>query len=380
MSKQARLKIHWRLSQGGEQVKASEPCLQRNRETMADDQRCAQPDLANQVAFAREAESLGFDSLLVDFGLNKPDAMLLTMAIALQTKTIKFIIACRSGLMSPTYFVQQLNTLTHFIPDRFSLNVVAGHSPKEQEAYGDFLNHDQRYARSDEYLAICHQLWEKSAEVVDYCGDYYQLSQSQVKTTFSAEKALRPECFIAGRSAPALQLAKKWGDTWVSLAQPPDVMAPDIKNMLAAGKGAGIRLSVICRETRQQAVAAAEQLITPFVANKGVHHLVNNAVSDIEKNFVRQSDSYGIQQAYLHAAAATSPWLNNCLWNGAVKSHGAPAIALVGTPEDVAMAIKEYQDLGVSQFIFSGWPQYDEMRIFGQQVLPLLTKNHWQDK
>ena len=57
--------------------------------------------------------------------------------------------------MSPVTFVQQLNTLSNLIGGRFALNIVAGHSPEEQRSYGDFLDHDRRYDRTDEFLAVC---------------------------------------------------------------------------------------------------------------------------------------------------------------------------------------------------------------------------------
>ncbi|NQZ06638.1 MAG: LLM class flavin-dependent oxidoreductase [Algicola sp.] len=351
---QQALKIHWRLSQGGEGK-------ERTRASMVAQLCSAQPDLTNQVAFARQAERLGFDSLLVDFGLNKPDSTLLAMAIGVQTETIKFIIACRSGVMSPTYFVQQLNTLSHFIAGRFSLNVVAGHSPKEHQAYGDFMDHDQRYARTTEYLTICQQLWQDPMQSVNFSGEQYQINEASVQTVFDGGRKQGPECFIAGSSKQALQLAKSNGDTWISLAQLPDVMKADVAQMSAAGLAVGIRLSVICRETTEQARAAADALVAQTTA------------ATVENNFVRNSDSFGIKQAMQKAEQAESPWLSECLYNGAVKSHGAPAIALVGDPQQIADAIREYQAIGVSQFIFSGWPQYEEMTIFGQQVLPLLS-------
>lgn len=362
------LKIHWRLSQGGSSK-------QRTRQSMADERSVAQPDLQRQVIFAQEAERLGFDSLLVDFGLNKPDSTLLAMAVGQQTKTIKFIIACRSGLMSPTYFVQQLNTLSHFIPGRFSLNIVAGHSPKEQQAYGDFLDHDERYARTSEYLSVCRQLWEidnkenrmcETAAPLSFCGEHYQIKQAVVKTAFVATQENKPDCFIAGSSSEALKLASEYGDIWVSLARTPHSMAADVERLIKANKAVAIRLSVICRETKKEAVAAAEQLVT------GSTSIVD--VNAKEHQFINESDSFGIREAYRSANAADSPWLNSCLWNGAVKSHGAPAIALVGTPEEIARAILQYRTIGISQFIFSGWPQYEEMSIFGQQVLPLLIQ------
>ncbi|WDE08027.1 LLM class flavin-dependent oxidoreductase [Thalassomonas viridans] len=365
------VKIHWRLCQGREQegksYKDSGCGLQRTRYAMRQEPSSGRVDLMHQLAFAREAEELGFDSLLVDFNLKKPDPTLLALALGLQTQKIKFIIACRSGLMAPSYFVQQLNTLSHFIPGRFSLNVVAGHSPKEQHAYGDFLEHDQRFKRTEEFLAICRKLWSGAGEL-DFCGEYYRLFNAGIGTPFLPDEGNCPECFIAGSSPQALALAADQGDTWVSLALPPEEMASQADQILTAGKAVAIRLSVICRPTRAQAWAAAEHLVASGEADTAVV----GAVKAVENSFVQQSDSYGIKQAHRQANSEQSPWLSDVLWNGAVNTHGATAIALVGSAEEIASAIKAYQAIGVSQFIFSGWPQLDEMRIFGQRILPLL--------
>ena len=149
------LRFHWRLPQGGERPNASRAHQASLPET-------GLPDLDVQVPFVRAAEACGIDSLLLDFGWSKPDPILLAAALGLATTSMRFIIAHRSGLMCPTTFVQQLNTLSTLIGDRFSLNIVAGHSPEEQRGYGDFLAHDERYARTDEYLAVCRALWSDS--------------------------------------------------------------------------------------------------------------------------------------------------------------------------------------------------------------------------
>ena len=96
--------------------------------------------------------------------------------------------------------------------------------------------------------------------------------------------------------------------------------------------------------------------------------------SKAERSFARASDSVGITRALAEADGGDSHWLTPYLWNGAVKSLGAPAIALVGSPEDIVNAIMEYNAIGISQLILSGWPQYDAMRCFGQTVLPLLRQ------
>ena len=55
--------------------------------------------------------------------------------------------------------VQQINTLSVLTRGRVSLNIVAGHTPHEQRYYGDFLAHDERYERTDEFLTICRRFW-----------------------------------------------------------------------------------------------------------------------------------------------------------------------------------------------------------------------------
>src|SRR5260370_29051044 len=140
------LRFHWRLPLGGETSGIK-------RVTMSERVETGLPDLDTQVSFCKCAEDLGIDSLLIDFGASKPDPILLAAALGMATSRIRFIVAYRSGLIAPTSFVQQLNTLSALIQGRFSLNIVAGYSTAEQMLYGDFLAHDQRYERTDEFLA-----------------------------------------------------------------------------------------------------------------------------------------------------------------------------------------------------------------------------------
>jgi len=67
-------------------------------------------------------------------------------------------------------------------------------------------------------------------------------------------------------------------------------------------------------------------------------------------------------------------WPRSYLWNGAVPTHGISAISLVGSPEEIACAVMEYKEIGVSQFIFSGWPNTDALIHFGEEVLPLIRE------
>ena len=131
------MRFHWRLPLGGEISGLTRAAISARVTT-------GLPDLDVQTEFCRRAEECGIDSLLIDFGSSKPDSILLAAALGMATQKIKLIVAYRSGLASPTAFVQQLNTLSALIDGRFSLNIVAGYSPEEQRAYGDFLDHDER--------------------------------------------------------------------------------------------------------------------------------------------------------------------------------------------------------------------------------------------
>jgi alkanesulfonate monooxygenase len=351
----ASLRIHWRLPQRGEGTGIT-------RSAQGDLRQTGLPDLDNQAHFCREAESCGIDSLLVDFGWLKPDAIILSTALGLATSRVRFIIAYRSGLISPTAFVQQLNTLSSMIDGRFSLNVVAGYSPEEQHAYGDFLSHDERYARTEEFLAVCNDYWR--AGRAEHDGRYYRIEGGRLLTPFvSSDGAIAPELLIAGGSVQARDLAVRQGTCWMMFAQPPEQIRAMAGPVLDAGKTIGIRAAIVVRPTREEALAAARRMVAqsdPDAASRRG-----------ERRFIGSSDSVSMNRAY---DAADSEWLTPYLWTGAVRVFGSSSLVLIGSPEEIVDALFEYRDAGVTQFIFSGWPKLDEMCIFGRDVMPVLRR------
>ena len=212
------LRFHWRMLQGGET--AGVPRGTQNRLI-----EIGLPDLDPQVDFCRRATAAGIDSLLVDFGYAKPDPILLAAALGSQVDDITFIVAYRSGLMSPVAFVQQLNTLSALIGGRFSLNIVAGHSPDEQRAYGDFLDHDRRYERTDEFLEVCHAFW-RSERDINFSGQHYRIDKANLNTPFVSDHRRSPEIYIAGNSEPARRLAVSRGTCWMRLGDTAENVGP----------------------------------------------------------------------------------------------------------------------------------------------------------
>ena len=87
--------------------------------------------------------------------------------------------------MQPATFVQQINTLSGVIGGRVSLNIVAGSSMVEQRGYGDFLDHDERYARAEEFLNVCRSFWANNG-YVNFTGKYCRVERGKLFTRFQA--------------------------------------------------------------------------------------------------------------------------------------------------------------------------------------------------
>ncbi|HEX4964109.1 MAG TPA: LLM class flavin-dependent oxidoreductase [Thermoanaerobaculia bacterium] len=346
------LRFHWMLAKGGEAtggVEAGARIVARERRD------AGLPDLEHRTAFCRQAEACGIDSVLMSFSYYEPDTLLLAAALGLATRTLRFIAAYRSGLQAPTFFVQQVNTLSALIGGRVAINLVAGHSPEEQRYYGDFLSHDERYQRSDELLTVCRALW-RQAGPVDFAGRYYRVEAGRLGTPFVAPDREAPEIYVGGHSQAAQDLVVRQASCWLCMGDAPAAVARRIRPVREQGKEAGLRLGMIVRPTRDEALAAAADLIRdPELRRR-------------ETSFVSRSDSSSLRVA----EEAASEWIAPAVWTGAVPYFGAPAISLVGTPEEVASAILDFAAAGVTQFIFHGWPKLDEMVRFGRDVLPLV--------
>jgi alkanesulfonate monooxygenase len=317
----------------------------------------ALPDMEGWTRFALHAEEAGIESVLLSFSRYEPDTMHVACAVGRATTKLKFIVAYRTGLMQPTTFVQQINTLSGLIGGRVALNIVAGSSTQEQRGYGDFLEHDERYARAGEFLAVCRSFWRNEGEV-DFDGKYWRVEGGKLHTPFLAPDRNAPEIYVSGHSEQAQRLALAEGSSWLRLIDTPEKLRPQVAGFRERGVEVTLRLCVICRRTREEALEAAQAL------------LPDEDIGKQERGILTRSDSQTLKQAL--AAADNVGWLNRSLWAGLVPYYGSSAMTLVGTPAELAEMFLEYKRIGVTQFIISGWPKLDEMLIFGHDVLPLI--------
>ena len=351
------LRFHWMLPKGGEVAMKTAQQTSRVLTTKSDSP-AALPDMQGWVRFARSAEQAGIESVLLSFSRYEPDTILIACAMGRATSTLKYIVAYRSGLIQPAPFVQQINTLSGLIGGRVALNIVAGSSTAEQRGYGDFLEHDDRYARAEEFLHVCKSFW--GGERVDFDGAHYRVEGGKLHAPFQASDRRAPEVYVSGHSPQAESLATSQGSAWLRLIDTPEKLAPVVARVREHGVEVCLRLCVICRETHEKAVAAAQAM------------LPDDDTEHQERGILQRSDSQTLKQAL--AAADERGWMNRNLYAGLVPYYGSSSIALIGSPAELAERFIEYKNIGVTQFIIAGWPKLDEMMIFGRDVLPLVRR------
>ena len=171
---------------------------------------------------ARAADRLGYEGVLTPTGTWCEDAWLTSAALLAETEKLKFLVAFRPGLIPPTLAAQQTATLQRFSEGRVLLNVVSGSDDAEQRRFGDFLGHDERYARTAEFLQIVTSVWTQDS--VDFTGKYYTVADARV----SSPPDPLPEIYFGGSSAAALPIAAEFADVYLTWGEPPQTAAAKI--------------------------------------------------------------------------------------------------------------------------------------------------------
>ncbi|WP_301145971.1 LLM class flavin-dependent oxidoreductase [Mycobacterium simiae] len=315
------------------------------------------------------AEDNGFQAVLTPTGLWCEDAWLTTATLIERTETLKFLVAFRPGLLSPTLAAQMAGTFQRHSQGRLLLNVVTGGEPHEQRAYGDFLDKQARYARTAEFLDVVRQLWT-AKEPVTFAGEYVHVEGAQLNNPPDPV----PAVFFGGSSGSAGPVAAKYADVYLTWGEPLAAVGEKLDWIrgLAAQAGPagrmlqfGLRIHVISRPTAAEAWAEADRLLAAIDP------------ADIERvqSSLARSESEGQRRMLdLHGGKSGELLVAPNLWAGVGLVRGGAGTALVGSHEEVAERLIEYAGLGIDHFILSGYPHLEEAYWFGEGVLPLLER------
>jgi alkanesulfonate monooxygenase len=314
---------------------------------------------------ARAADRLGFEGVLTPTGTWCEDAWLTTAALLAETEKLKFLVAFRPGLVPPTLAAQQTATLQRFSEGRVLLNIVTGGDDVEQRRFGDWLDHDERYARTGEFLHIVDSVWRNGP--LTFEGKHFHVKDAMV----SAPPDPLPQIYFGGSSPAALPIAAQYVDVYLTWGEPPQAAAAKIAKVreLAEARGRnlrfGIRLHTISRDTSAAAWAVADELVSGLSADQIAKQTALHASS--------QSEGQRRMTA-LHGGRIDQLEIYPNLWAGVGLVRGGAGTALVGSHEEVANLIHEYHSLGFDEFILSGYPHLEEAHWFAEGVLPLLRQ------
>jgi alkanesulfonate monooxygenase len=322
------------------------------------------PDIGYIGQIARSAEQLGFRAALTPTSSWCEDGWVLTAGLTQVTERFQFLVAFRPGLQSPTLSAQQAATFQRISGGRLLLNVVTGGDDAEQRRFGDHLNKRDRYARAAEFLHIVRALW--TGETVDYEGKYYNVQGASL-----VAPPRWPEIYLGGSSAEGVEVAARYADVYLTWGEPPAQVAEKLDRVREAAARAGrtlrfgIRLHVITRDTSEEAWAEADRLLAGLDPDQIAR----------AQEVQRASQSEGQRRmTELHGGRTDDLEISPNLWAGVGLVRGGAGTALVGSHQEVADRVEEYHDLGIEEFIFSGYPHLEEAYRVGEGVLPELRR------
>ena len=315
---------------------------------------------------AQAADQLGYFGVLLPTGRSCEASWIVASAVAPFTERLRYLVAVRPGLQSPSVAARMTATLDRISNGRLLINVVTGGDPVENRGDGIFLPHDERYAVTREFLDVYSDLL--AGKTVNAEGKHIRIEDGRL--LFPPVQSPRLPLYFGGSSDAGIDVAADTVDKYLTWGEPPAQVAEKVERVRAAAAkrgrklSFGIRLHVIVRETNAEAWKAADELI---------RHVSDDTIASAQKIFARM-DSVGQQRmAQLHGGHRDKLEISPNLWAGVGLVRGGAGTALVGDPATIAARIREYQDVGIDTFILSGYPHLEEAYRFAELVFPLLS-------
>jgi alkanesulfonate monooxygenase len=349
------IKVHWFLPTAGDS---------RTVVPFAENGHRRPPTIDYLAEIARAADRLGYEGVLTPTGTWCEDAWLVTSALIRETERLKFLVAFRPGSLTPTLAAQKAATYQRISGGRLLLNIVTGGEESEQRRFGDWLDHDERYDRTDEFLTVLRGAL--SGVPFDFHGRYYHVEGATV-----SGGAVPTPLYFGGASDAAERVAAKHVDVYLTWGEPPEMVAPRLRRMRELAEEAGrtlrfgIRLHTITRDRAVDAWAETDRFLEQLDPQ-----LVEKAQRSLST-----SQSVGQQRMRsLHGGSRDDLVVSPNLWAGYGLVRGGAGTTLVGSHEDVADRVEEYHELGFDEFILSGHPHLEEAYWFAEGVMPLLRR------
>ena len=305
---------------------------------------------------AQRSEAIGYDlSLIAELNLNDIkgveapvlDAWSTAAALAAVTDRLELMVAVRPNFHQPALFAKQAANIDRIAGGRLSLNVVSSWWADEARQYGlQFDQHDDRYARTSEWLSVVEGLWR--APKFSFEGRFYRTDAA----ICAPKPAVPPLIYAGGESEAAKTMIAARCGAYVMHGDPPEIIADKIADMKSRRAAAGG---------------------PPMRYGMAAYAIVRDTEEEAQAELARITD---LGAAVLPPGFANfDQWLSGTQLERELKvqeysvSNRGLRPGLIGTPAQVRDRIGEFEDAGLDLLLLQMSPQAEEMERFADQVI-----------
>jgi FMNH2-dependent dimethyl sulfone monooxygenase len=306
---------------------------------------------------AQRSEQIGFDlSLIAELNLNdikgeeapSLDAWSTAAALMAVTERLELMVAVRPTFHNPALLAKQAANIDNIGgPGRLSLNVVSSWWKDEATKYGvHFEQHDDRYARTAEWLEVLDNLWKKDHFTFE--GKYYRVHDTVLQPKPVTRP--RPVIYAGGESETAKNLIAGTCDAYVMHGDPPERVAEKIADMRIRREKLGLG---------------------PMIFGVAGYSIVRNSDAEVKTELARITDvkqSKAGYHTYQQWLSGTQLEQRVSLEDYSVSNRGLRS-GLIGTPGQVLDRVKAFEAVGVDLLLLQCSPQFEEMERFADRVI-----------
>ena len=321
-------------------------------------------DVGYNRKLAQIAERNGFDYALsqirfmAGYGAdNQHEPVTFSQALLAATEKLKVIVALLPGPWNPAVAAKQIATINNIYEGRVAVNVVSGWFSGEFKAIGEpWLDHDERYRRSEEFIRSLRGIW--SEDSFTFKGDFYRFNQYSLKP-----KPIdpQPEIFQGGSSRAARDMAARVSDWYFTNGNTPAEIKKQVDDIRAKAREnghsvkVGVNAFVIARDTEEEARAVLAEII-------------DQANPEAVQGFAHEVKNAGAASPEREGNWAKSTFADLVQYNDGFRSN------LIGTPEQIAERIVALKEAGADLILLGFLHFQEEVEYFGQNIIPLVRE------
>ncbi|MBT9516028.1 MAG: LLM class flavin-dependent oxidoreductase [Methyloversatilis discipulorum] len=351
-------------------------------------------DFRHLEQLAVTIDRLGYYGALL--GTSANESLVVASALISATERMRFLVAQHPGELSPAVLAKYAQTFDAFSNGRLLFNVINGNDAG-LAALGVHYPHDERYDFSREYWDAFRRVY--AGDTGGYDGKFVKLSPrasgpSPMGTWNPPTQLPGIPLWGAGTSPAGVKHSVELLDVYLSFANTPPLLGDKFRRVGAEAAKIGrtleygTRLQVIVRETEEEAWAQAEW----FLSKSSIEHARRSAERQLPPGQTLEtfrSDNPIIQKNVDTLLSGRLPsardleiypnvWVGPA-WFGFDILGPSSGTTLVGSAENVAARLREYEAQGTGAFILSGWPLIDEAHRVADLLFPLLDLDHGFD-